>query len=603
MIHINDSYTIILSCFTIIFACSCIYLCHKEFTKLFNKDPFYNHLKMKTNIFTPWQRFIRLIELDKRDIKQVLYYAIFAGLVALSLPLGIQAIINLIQGAQVSTSWIVLVILVTLGVAFQGVLQLMQIRIMENIQQKIFTRSSFEFVYRFPKITLHELGYDYPPELANRFFDTLTVQKGLSKILIDFPAAMLQIILGLLLLSFYHPFFIIYGILLILLVYILFKSTAKKGLESSLLESKKKYNVAHWIQEVARSLISFKLSGRTSLAMKKNDALTAAYLSERESHFKILMLQFGQMIGFKVLVTLGLLLIGGLLVINQQMNIGQFVAAEIIILLLISSVEKVITGLESFYDVLTSLEKIGQVVDKELEEQDGEDPFENQNGITVELNELGYTNLDGHEIIKDVSFAFSTQDRVRLTGNSASGKTTLLKIIAGLIPASSGALFINDISSKAIWLNMYRSKIGQVLPGQTPFEGSILENITFGSEDYDKIRLNEILKILGLSEFIKRQTNGIHTIIHPEGQRIPLTISKRILIARAILHEPKLLILKDPLEYFEVEEARHIIDYLASPDRSWSLIVSSNNQLWRSKCSRTINLNDRTIQNKKTSNA
>lgn len=558
---------------------------------------------MKKEIFTPWQRFVRLIELDKRDIKQVLYYAIFAGLVALSLPLGIQAIINLIQGAQVSTSWIVLVILVTLGVAFQGVLQLMQFRIMENIQQKIFTRSSFEFIYRFPKITLQALGNDYPPELANRFFDTLTVQKGLSKILIDFPAAMLQIILGLLLLSFYHPFFIIYGILLILLVYILFKSTAKKGLESSLLESKKKYNVAHWIQEVARSLISFKLSGRTSLAMKKNDALTAAYLNERENHFKILMLQFGQMIGFKVLVTLGLLLIGGLLVINQQMNIGQFVAAEIIILLLISSVEKVITGLESFYDVLTSLEKIGQVVDKELEEQEGEDPFENQNGIQVELSELGYTSLDGHEIIKDVSFSFSTKDRIQLTGDSSSGKTTLLKIIAGLLPAGSGAIFINDISSKALWLNMYRSQIGQVLPGQTPFEGSILENITFGSKDYDNFRLNEILKILGLSEFIKKQSNGIHTIIHPEGQSIPLVTAKRILIARAILHEPKLLILKDPLEYFEEEEARHIIDYLASPQRKWSLIVSSNNPLWRTKCTRTINLNDGTLQNKKISDA
>ncbi len=289
--------------------------------------------------------------------------------------MGIQAIINLIQGAQISTSWIVLVVLVTLGVAFQGLLQLMQIRILENIQQKIFTRSSFEFVYRFPKITMDELKNDYPPELANRFFDTLTVQKGLSKILIDFPAALLQIVLGLLLLSFYHPFFIIYGLLLILLGFLLFKSTAKKGLETSLLESKKKYNVAHWIQEVARSLISFKLSGSTNLAMKKNDELTAAYLDARESHFKVLMLQFSQMIGFKVLVTLGLLLIGGLLVINQQMNIGQFVAAEIIILLLISSVEKVITGLESFYDVLTSLEKIGQVVDKKLEKQEGEDPF------------------------------------------------------------------------------------------------------------------------------------------------------------------------------------------------------------------------------------
>jgi len=547
---------------------------------------------MENKKITPWQRFIGLLELDKRDIRQVFYYAIFAGLVALSLPLGIQAIINLIQGAQISTSWIVLVIVVTMGVAFQGVLQLMQIRILENIQQKIFTRSSFEFVYRFPKITLNELRNDYPPELANRFFDTLTVQKGLPKILIDFPAALLQIILGLLLLSFYHPFFIIYGVLLILLVYLLFKSTAKKGLESSLLESKKKYNVAHWIQEVARSLISFKLSGRTNLAMKKNDELTAAYLDARESHFKILMLQFGQMVGFKVLVTLGLLLIGGLLVINQQMNIGQFVAAEIIILLLISSVEKVITGLESFYDVLTSLEKIGQVVDKQLENQEGEDPFKHRKGITVELNDVKYNSANGEEILKGVSCSLSSKDRIHLTGASGSGKTTLLKIISGLIPSTSGALFINDISAKAVWPNMYRANIGQVLPGQTPFEGTILENIIFDKKDFDNEHLDEVLKQLGLLDFIKRQPNGIHTVIHPEGQKIPITISKRILLARAILHEPRLLILKDPLEYFDDEEAKRIINYLASPERNWALVVSGNNPLWKQNCTRTILLDN-----------
>lgn len=163
------------------------------------------------NKISPWKRFLSLLELDKKDIRQIFYYAIFAGLVALTLPLGIQAIINLIQGAQVSTSWIVLVVLVTMGVAFQGVLQLMQIRILENMQQKIFTRASFEFAYRFPKIKMKELNNYYPPELANRFFDVLTIQKGLSKILIDFPAATLQIIFGLILLSFYHSFFIIYG--------------------------------------------------------------------------------------------------------------------------------------------------------------------------------------------------------------------------------------------------------------------------------------------------------------------------------------------------------------------------------------------------------
>ena len=303
---------------------------------------------MGKTILTTWQRLIGLLELDKKDIMQIFYYAIFAGIVNLSLPLGIQAIINLIQGAQVSTSWIILVTLVTLGVAFAGMLQLTQIRIIENVQQKIFTRSSFEFAYRFPKIKLNELRNYYPPELANRFFDTLTVQKSLSKILVDFPAALLQIIFGLLLLSFYHPFFIIYGILLLLLIYVVFKFTAQRGLDTSLDESEYKYRVAHWIQEVARSIISFKLSGKTSHAMEKNDVLVSNYLEARESHFRVLVLQFIQMIGFKVLVTAGLLLIGGILVLNQEMNIGQFVAAEIIILLVIASVEKLITGLETF---------------------------------------------------------------------------------------------------------------------------------------------------------------------------------------------------------------------------------------------------------------
>ncbi|MBT8291504.1 MAG: ABC transporter ATP-binding protein, partial [Muriicola sp.] len=338
---------------------------------------------MAKTVLTAWQRLLGLLKLDKRDIFQIFYYAIFAGLVNLSLPLGIQAIINLIQGAQISTSWIVLVILVTLGVAFGGILQLMQIRIIENVQQKIFTRSSFEFAYRFPKIKLSELRNLYPPELANRFFDTLTVQKGLAKILVDFPAALLQIIFGLMLLSFYHPFFIIYGFLLLLLIYFVFKFTAQKGLETSLEESENKYKVAHWLQEVARSIISFKLSGKTSLAMEKNDVLVEKYLEARESHFRILVIQFIQMIGFKVLVTVGLLLIGGILVLNQEMNIGQFVAAEIIILLVINSVEKLILGLETFYDLLTSLEKLGQVVDKDLEPVNGERPFGEKDSFDV----------------------------------------------------------------------------------------------------------------------------------------------------------------------------------------------------------------------------
>ncbi|MDC6352435.1 ATP-binding cassette domain-containing protein [Zeaxanthinibacter sp. PT1] len=553
---------------------------------------------MKSKIMTPWIRFVSLLKLDRKDLRQLFLYAILAGVVALSLPLGIQAIINLIQGAQISTSWIVLVVLVTMAVAFQGILQLMQLRILENIQQKIFIRSSFEFAYRFPKIRTIELRKYYPPELANRFFDTLTVQKGLSKILIDFPAALLQILFGLLLLSFYHPFFILYGLLLIGLVYLLFQFTAAKGLATSLEESKSKYKVAHWIQEVARSLMSFKLSGVTSLAMNRNDKLTVDYLDSREGHFRILLLQFAQFIGFKVLVTAGLLLIGGLLVLNQQMNIGQFVAAEIIILLVINSVEKVITGLDTFYDVLTSLEKIGEVVDKELEPQEGEDPFEREVPFHLELDELRYSSPEGQDILKGISFEIDAADRILLQGASGSGKTTLLKIISGVLEYTGGAFYINDRSYKGVWPNIYRSKLGQVLPDQSPFEGTILENITFGREDISNEEVHHVLRQLELLDFVREQPKGLKTKLYPEGQYIPYSVAIRIVLARAIVHKPKFLVLKDPLELVDSAIAERIIEFLAAPERPWALIVVSRNPLWEKACNRIIQLDDGKILTK-----
>ncbi|WP_445383945.1 peptidase domain-containing ABC transporter [Robiginitalea sp. IMCC44478] len=548
---------------------------------------------MPKSMLTSWQRLIGLLTLEKKDVFQIFYYAIFAGLVNLSLPLGIQAIINLIQGAQVSTSWIVLVILVTLGVAFVGALQLMQIRIIENVQQKIFTRSSFEFSYRFPKIRMSELRNYYPPELANRFFDTLTVQKALAKILIDFPAALLQILFGLLLLSFYHPFFIFYGILLLLLIYVVFKFTAQRGLDTSIEESRNKYRVAHWIQEVARSIISFKLSGKTSHAIDKNDALVSDYLESRESHFRILVIQFIQMIGFKVLVTAGLLLIGGLLVLNQEMNIGQFVAAEIIILLVINSVEKLILGLETFYDLLTSLEKLGEVVDKTLEPLDGERPFNPEEGFTVELKEVTYHVPDRDKLIIDhVNLKVTPSCIVLLQGPSGSGKSTLLRLMTGILQPDSGQIFVNEVSLAGVNLNYYRSHLGKSMPEESPFEGTILDNLTFGDTSISNEVIYWALDKVKLLSFVKEQPMGLKTIIYPEGKQVPYTVGKKLVLARSILRKPKLLVLKDPLDHFNEEESIEIMDFLTDPANGWALIVVSENARWASRCNRVVHMSE-----------
>ncbi|CAM1353160.1 peptidase domain-containing ABC transporter [Tenacibaculum insulae] len=549
------------------------------------------------NQLSPWQRFLGLINLEKKDVLQISYYAIFEGLVALSLPLGIQAIINLLQGAQVSASWIVLVILVTVGVAFSGVLKLMQIRIIETIQQRIFTKASIELSYRFPKIKMSELTNYYPPELANRFFDTLTIQKGISKILIDVPSAFLQIIFALLLLSFYHPFFILFGVLLLLLIYIVFKYTAKIGLETSLNESKNKYKVAHWLQEIARTIISFKLSGKTKHALDKSDTLVSEYLISRESHFKVLITQYIQMISFKVVITAGLLLMGGFLVLNQKMNIGQFVAAEIIILLVIASVEKLILGLESFYDVLTSIEKLGQVIDK---------PIENQNGSTInktkpfkiEVQDITYkTQKKNYTILKNISFNVNPNDRILIQGENGSGKSTLIQLICGLIKPTTGNIFVNNLSIESLLISDYRANLGLSLSEETPFKGTIRENVTFGDITITDDEIYSIFNIVGLSDFLKRQPQGLNTYLKPEGKLIGYTISKKIILARAIIKKPKLLILEDALDQLERKEAKRIIDFITNPQQPWSLIIVSSNDNWNERCNKQITLKKEIIVN------
>ena len=542
---------------------------------------------------TPLKRFINLLKLDKKDISQLFFYAIFAGLVSLSLPLGIQAIINLIQAGQVSVSWIVLVIVVIIGVALVGILSLMQLRITENLQQKIFVRCSFEFGYRLPKIKFEELYNQYPPELANRFFDTISIQKGTSKLLIDFSTALLQITFGIILLSLYHPFFIFFGILLIILLYSIFRFSYNSGLSSSLKESKYKYKVASWLQEIARNNFSFRKKDNFDFALSKNDYLVTEYLSYREKHFSIIKRQFTQLIIFKIIITAGLLLIGGFLVLNQQMNIGQFVAAEIIILLVIGSVEKIILGLETFYDVLTSVEKIGQISDFQIEDTEETEQTYCLTNITLETENLKFQFPDSSDLVLDsITMKINQSEKIYLEGNNGSGKTTLIRVLSGLLEQTSGSFFINDDTYRKIDLLQYRSQIGTIISGETPFEGTILENITFNNPLILQEDLKWAIDNVQLGSYIKSLPEGLDTKIFPDGRQISSSNAQKILLARSIINKPKILFYEDPLDKMDEETAREIIDFITSDKNKWTVIVSSKNDYWKQKCNRNITMSN-----------
>jgi ABC-type bacteriocin/lantibiotic exporter with double-glycine peptidase domain len=526
---------------------------------------------------TPLKRFFRLLQVDKKEITSIYIFSLFNGIIVLSLPLGIQAIINLISTGQVSTSWVVLVVFVILGIAFSGIIQIMQLVLAENIQQKIFARSAFEFAYRIPRLRLEVIDKHYIPELVNRFFDTLSVQKGLSKILLDFSSASLQVVFGLILLCLYHPFFILFSTMLVIILYFIFRLTAPKGLSTSIKESANKYEVAHWLEELARNIGTFKLAGKTTLPLQKTDDVVLEYLNSRKLHFKTLLAQYINLVGFKVLIALGLLLIGGLLVINQQMNIGQFVASEIIIILVLASIEKLILSMETIYDVLTSLEKIGNVVDIELEKSESNySPPVGDNGLTIELKNLSYKFPDSENyILQNINLQISAGEKLCLTGFNGSGKSFLLQVVAGLYYDFKGSILYNDIPF-ANWDKEYlRNHIGNCLTKEDIFKGSIIENITLGRESISFEQVREACKIVGLVDYIKNVEGGYENILIPEGKNLSKTTRTKILLARSIAHNSKLILIEDSFIELDKIERDRFLSHLLSL-KSTVIIISSN---------------------------
>jgi len=528
------------------------------------------------------KRFWLLLKPDRKEIYQVYVYALFKGLIVLSLPLGIQTIINLIQGGAVSTSWIVLSMLIALGVFLNGYIQFMQMRIMENIQQDIFARTAFNFTFRIPKIRLEELQDYYAPELMNRFFEILSIQKNLSKIIIQFSTAILQIIFGLILLSFYHPFFILFSVLLVLIVAIIIKLTSKLAMDSSIKESKFKYKVLSWLEELARAKDSFKVAGYTSLPEQKTDDRVLHYIESREKHFGVLKIQYMLLLIFKIFVALGLLIVGGLLVINQQMNIGQFVAAEIIILLVIESTEKIILNLESVYDLFTSLEKLGEFDEFNLDDADAKKSaliIDQRQPLDVELKNISFAYPNtSKQIVKDISFHFKAGKKHVIMGENGSGKSTLLHLISGLYKPATGIICINEHPYESYHQQDLNELIGSGLKEETLFEGTLMENITLGRKNISMEQIETTLQHLFLKDYVSSVPKGLFTPIEPLGRKLPRSVIQKLLLARAVVNNPLLLVIESNFDAIEISERKKIISYLFDKNKNWTLIMISNDQ-------------------------
>ena len=540
---------------------------------------------------TTLQRFYRMLKTDRREISYIYLYAIVAGLINLTLPLGVQAILNLLQGGAISSGWWFLIVIVTVGTFMSGILVVMQMSVSETLQRRIFTRVAFDFAKRLPNLRTDAVRDVHLPEVVNRFFDTLTIQKGLPKILMDMSTAIMQIIFGLLLLSFYHPLFIAFGAILLIVLFIIIRLSSPLGLSTSMKESKYKYEVAYWLEEVARTLQTFKLAGSSDLPLRKTDGYVSNYLDAKEGHFKILLRQFGAIVGFKTLVTFVLLSLGGWLVINNQINVGQFVAAEIVIILIMSSSEKLILTLETVYDVLTALEKIGAVTDLPMESEKGVS-FQEINdgkGMRVEVQNLSHHFSDAEQpILKNINLAIKSGEKICISGYNGSGKTTLVQILSCFLTNTEGSVLYNGVPRNNFNQVSLRAAIGDFSAQEAIFKGTLKENITLG---YGDIMMNDLVKTseaVGLMRFVASLPNGFDTLLLPEGRNLPRNVVVKIILARSIIRRPQLLAIEELMANLEHIDRLRIATLLTDKDQPWTLVAVTDDAELASRCDRII---------------
>ncbi|MGF1925371.1 MAG: ATP-binding cassette domain-containing protein, partial [Bacteroidia bacterium] len=477
-----------------------------------------------------------------------------------------------------------------------GFFRVKVMQIIEKIQQKIFVEYAIAFAEKLPKIDLSTNKKYYLPELVNRFFDTQNLQKGISKILLEIPTALIQILFGILLLSFYHPWFLVFGAIVIVIVIIIFRFTMASGIQSSVDESTKKYEVASWLEDIAGAIKTFKINSKTEMHLAGTDARVVEYLQNRTQHFKVLVFQYKAIIGFKVVITLVMLAIGTYLLVNQKLNIGAFIATEIVVLSIMTAVEKLIKSLESYYDVIASLVKLGKVT--ELTEEHTENIVLEQKagGMEVIFKEVEFSFNDQKPILSNISFNIQPNTITLVTGSLGAGKSLLMNMMAGFYDPSNGTVLFDKIPLKNLEKISLRDHIGLYMDDMQIIKGTLQDNILLGRQNINTEDILEISEAIGLDNLSGNFTDGFNTQLSETDTEISFSSRKKILLLRALLGDNRLLLLEDPLDGMNAEFCLKMVNYLREAKERMTIVIISDAPALMAIADQRLHLQNGTIE-------
>jgi ABC-type bacteriocin/lantibiotic exporter with double-glycine peptidase domain len=541
---------------------------------------------------TPFERIRSLLRAESTDVWVVLIYSLFIGLLSLVVPIAVQWLVNTVAFGTILQPLVVLTVFVFVALGFSSVLTGLRVWVVELIQQRLMVRVSTDVVYRLQRARLDAFDRTHAPELVNRFFDVVTVQKAGATLLVDGVSIVMQATIGLLLLATYHPLLLVFGFLLLVLVLLILFVAGRGAQRTAIEESICKYSIAAWLETVAANLITFKSGSGSAFAIEQADMLVRNYLSARKRHFRVVMRQIGGFLALQALASSILLGVGGWLVIQRELTLGQLVAAELVVTLVVGGLAKFGKHLESFYDLLAAMDKLGHLVDLPLERHGGESlpPLTRPAGI--QMREVSFSFGPKAKVIEKASLSIPEGARVGLVGPIGSGKSSVLDLLYGLRTPTAGTIEIDGWDYREISLHDLRTHVALVRNNEI-FEGTVIDNVRLGRHDLGSAGVREALEQVGLLDEIQNLPQGLKTVLSTAGRPLSPGQAGRLMLARAIAGQPRLLILDETIDYFDdVRDREFLFQTLFGEDRRWTIVIASSSPEILERCDHVYMLVD-----------
>jgi ABC-type bacteriocin/lantibiotic exporter with double-glycine peptidase domain len=539
---------------------------------------------------SPFRRLLGLIRPEARDIRAVAAFAVAVGLLSLATPLAVEALVSTVAMSLLVQQLVVLSLVLLACLALAAAIRALQTYVVEVIQRRIFVRVASDLAYRLPRVRVDAYDREHGPELVNRFFDVLTVQKVGAALLLDGIALLLQAMFGLAILAFYHPYLLGFDLVILAALAFAVFLLGRGAIATSIRESRAKYAVAGCLEEMARAPLAFKLGGDgAEFAMNRADALTRAYLAARGDHFAVVLRQVVFALGFQAISTAALLGLGGWLVIQGQLTLGQLVAAELIVATVAGSFAKLGKHLEGWYDLMAAVDKLGHLIDLPLERRDGETPVVPAAGAALGLRGVSY-GYDGHHPALDhLDLELAPGERVAVVGPSGSGKSTLVDLIYGLRTPTAGRITLDGVNLRDLRLEALREHVAAV-KGLDVIEGTVLDNVRAGRGAISLSDVHRALEAAGLAGEVAALPDGMHARLSPGGGPLSLGQARRLMLARAVAGRPRLLVLDGALDGLDQDARRRALAALFDPSAPWTLLVITQDRDIALQCDRIVSL-------------